>query len=67
MPRDVPRANFIECQAYGAHVTLVDGFIGDCARIVASRKEQEGWFDLSTLKEPYRIEGKKTMGYEVVE
>ena len=67
VPRDVPRANFIECQAYGAHVTLVDGFIGDCARIVASRKEQEGWFDLSTLKEPYRIEGKKTMGYEVVE
>jgi threonine synthase len=67
MPRDVPQANFIECKAYGAHVTLVDGLISDCARMVSSRKDAEGWFDISTLKEPYRIEGKKTMGYELVE
>jgi len=67
MPVDVPRANYIECKALGAHVTLVEGLISDCARIVAERKEQEGWFDMSTLKEPYRIEGKKTMGYEVAE
>src|SRR5579859_7189175 len=67
MPQDVPQANFLECKAYGARVTLVDGLISDCARIVAERREQEGWFDLSTLKEPYRIEGKKTMGYELAE
>ncbi len=67
MPRDVPQANFIECKAFGAHVTLVDGLISDCGKIVASRKDAEGWFDVSTLKEPYRIEGKKTMGYEVAE
>jgi threonine synthase len=67
MPRDVPQANFIECQAYGASVTLVDGLISDCGKIVAERKKQEGWFEVSTLKEPYRIEGKKTMGYEVAE
>jgi threonine synthase len=67
MPQDVPQANFIECKAYGAHVTLVDGLISDCGRIVAERKDKEGWFDISTLKEPYRIEGKKTMGYEVAE
>src|SRR5258708_5794418 len=67
MPRDVPQANFIECKAYGAHVTLVDGLISDCAKLVAERGPQEGWFDVSTLKEPYRIEGKKTMGYEVAE
>jgi threonine synthase len=67
MPNDVPQANFIECKAYGAHVTLVDGFINDCGRIVAERKTAEGWFDVSTLKEPYRIEGKKTMGYELAE
>jgi len=67
MPRDVPQANFIECSACGAHVTLVDGLISDCGKIVASRKDAEGWFDVSTLKEPYRIEGKKTMGYEVAE
>jgi threonine synthase len=67
MPRDVPQSNFIECKAYGAHVTLVDGLISDCAKIVAARKDAEGWFDISTLKEPYRIEGKKTMGYELVE
>jgi threonine synthase len=67
MPRDVPQANFIECKAFGAHVTLVDGLISDCAKIVAARKDAEGWFDVSTLKEPYRIEGKKTMGYELAE
>ena len=67
MPRDVPQANYLECKAYGAHVTLVDGLISDCGRIVAERGPKEGWFDVSTLKEPYRIEGKKTMGYEVAE
>jgi threonine synthase len=67
MPRDVPLANRIECEAYGARVTLVNGLIGDCARIVRERAQREGWFDLSTLKEPYRIEGKKTMGYELFE
>ncbi len=67
MPRDVPLANFVECMSFGANVTLVDGLISDCARIVAERKDREGWFDVSTLKEPYRVEGKKTMGYEVAE
>jgi threonine synthase len=67
MPRDVPQSNYTECRAYGARVTLVDGLISDCARIIAERKDAEGWFDISTLKEPYRIEGKKTMGYEVAE
>jgi len=67
MPKDVPTANRIESEFYGAHVTLVDGLISDCARMVAERKEKEGWFDVSTLKEPYRVEGKKTMGYEVAE
>jgi threonine synthase len=67
MPRDAPLANQVECIAYGANVTLVDGLISDCARIVGERKKDEGWFDLSTLKEPFRVEGKKTMGYELVE
>jgi threonine synthase len=67
MPKDAPRANKLECEAYGARLTLVDGLISDCARLLAERKEQEGWFDVSTLKEPYRIEGKKTMGYELHE
>ncbi len=67
MPRDVPQANFIECSAAGARVTLVDGLISDAGRMVAEKKDAEGWFDVSTLKEPYRIEGKKTMGYEVAE
>jgi threonine synthase len=67
MPKDVPLANQVECLAYGAKMTLVDGLISDCARIVNERKQEEGWFDLSTLKEPFRIEGKKTMGYELVE
>jgi threonine synthase len=72
MPKDVPMANRIECDYYGAHVTLVDGLISDCARKVADMKKEtfwdkEGWFDVSTTKEPYRVEGKKTMGYEVAE
>src|SRR3989440_5336960 len=67
MPKDVPQANRVECESYGARITLVNGLISDCARIVAERKEQEGWFDVSTLKEPFRVEGKKTMGYEVAE
>jgi threonine synthase len=67
MPQDVPQANFIECKAFGAHVTLVDGLISDCAKIVNAGAKTEGWFDVTTLKEPYRIEGKKTMGYEVAE
>jgi len=67
MPRDTPRANIIECEQTGAFVTLVDGLITDCGKIVATRKETEGWFDFSTLKEPYRVEGKKTMGYELAE
>ncbi|MGD0963560.1 MAG: threonine synthase [Candidatus Acidiferrales bacterium] len=67
MPSDVPFANYVEATAYGANVTLVNGLISDCARIVAERKETEGWFDISTLKEPFRVEGKKTMGYELVE
>ena len=67
MPKDVPEANLVECKAYGANVTLVDGLISDCARIVGERKQAEGWFDISTLKEPFRVEGKKTMGLEVAE
>ncbi len=67
MPKDVPLANRLESEYCGAKVTLVDGLISDCARMVAERKEKEGWFDVSTLKEPFRVEGKKTMGYEVAE
>jgi threonine synthase len=72
MPKDVPAANRIECDYYGAHVTLVEGLISDCGRRVAELKgsavwEKDGWFDVSTTKEPYRVEGKKTMGYEVAE
>jgi threonine synthase len=67
MPRDTPMANQIEVEQYGAKLTLVDGLINDCGRIIAEKKTTEGWFDLSTLKEPYRVEGKKTMGYEIAE
>jgi len=67
MPHDTPRANVIECEQTGAQVTLMEGLITDCGTEVARRKEAEGWFDVSTLKEPYRIEGKKTMGYELAE
>ena len=67
MPSDTPVANVVECRQTGANVTLVDGLITDCGKIVAERKQAEGWFDVSTLKEPYRVEGKKTMGYELAE
>jgi threonine synthase len=67
MPMDVPQSNFIECKSYSARVTLVNGLISDCARLVADGAKREGWFELSTLKEPYRVEGKKTMGYELAE
>jgi threonine synthase len=67
MPSDTPSSNIIECQQTGANVTLIDGLITDCGRIVSDRKEAEGWFDVSTLKEPYQVEGKKTMGYELAE
>jgi threonine synthase len=65
MPRDTPRANIIECRELGACITLIDGLITDCAAEIGRRKEN--WFDVSTLKEPYRIEGKKTLGYELAE
>lgn len=76
MPKDVPMANYLEGVLYGADVTMVDGLISDCARIVGERiaeqkangtRAEDMWFDISTLKEPYRVEGKKTMGYELVE
>src|SRR5438094_3643436 len=67
MPRDTPRANIIECRELGAQVTLIDGLISDCGAEIARRKAAEGWFDVSTLKEPYRVEGKKTLGYELAE
>ncbi|MBI2149638.1 MAG: threonine synthase [Acidobacteria bacterium] len=67
MPRDAPIANFLEAKSFGAKVTLVDGLISDCAKRVAEGKATENWFDMSTLKEPYRIEGKKTMGLEAAE
>jgi len=67
MPKDVPNINYLEAKLTGAHVTLVDGIISDCGKIVAEKKEEMGWFDVSTLKEPYRIEGKKTMGLEIAE
>src|SRR5205807_9918798 len=63
MPRDTPRANVIECRELGANVVLIDGLITDCAAEITKRKESEGWFDMSTLKEPYRVEGKKTLGF----
>ncbi|CAN5750037.1 threonine synthase [soil metagenome] len=67
MPRDTPRANLVECEQTGAHVTLIDGLITECGAEVGRRREAEKWFDVSTLKEPYRIEGKKTLGYELAE
>jgi threonine synthase len=67
MPRDTPRANIIECRELGANVVLIDGLITDCGAEIARRKAAEGWFDMSTLKEPYRVEGKKTLGYELAE
>ena len=67
VPRDTPRANIVECERVGASVTLVDGLITDCGAELARRQVAEGWFDVSTLKEPYRVEGKKTLGYELAE
>jgi threonine synthase len=67
MPDDTPAINQYECAAAGAKTFLVDGLITDCGAIVRQGKEPMGWFDLSTLKEPYRIEGKKTMGLELAE
>jgi threonine synthase len=67
MPDDTPRANVVECEQTGANVTLMAGLITDCGAEVARRKDAEGWFDVSTLKEPYRVEGKKTLGYELAE
>ena len=67
MPKDTPRANIEECRIAGAAVTLVDGLISDAARMVAEKTRSEGWFDVSTFKEPYRVEGKKVMGYELAE
>src|ERR1700726_3105636 len=67
MPSDAPVANVMECRAFGAKVIQLDGLISDCGKYVAERKDREGWYDVSTLKEPYRVEGKKTMGYELWE
>ncbi|HLZ49785.1 MAG TPA: threonine synthase [Candidatus Acidoferrum sp.] len=67
MPADTPAANVMECEAFGAKVVKLNGLISDCGKYVAERKEREGWYDVSTLKEPYRVEGKKTMGYELWE
>ena len=67
MPRDTPQANVIECRELGAHVVLIDGLITDCGAEIARHKAAEGWFEMSTLKEPYRVEGKKTLGYELAE
>jgi threonine synthase len=64
IPRDAPESNFLECRAYGARVTLVDGHIEECSRLAAAGRD---WFDLSAFMEPYGLEGNKTMGYELVE
>jgi len=67
MPKDTPRANFEESRMAGAEVILVDGLISDAAGMAGIKAHEDGWFDLSTFKEPYRVEGKKTMGYELAE
>ena len=67
IPSDAKQAFIDECRLYGAHVTLVDGLITDAGRLAAEQGEPRGWYDVSTLKEPYRVEGKKTMGYELAE
>jgi threonine synthase len=67
VPSDTPAPILEEMRALGAHVQLLDGLISDCGKVVKQGVEEHGWWDLSTLKEPYRVEGKKTMGYELVE
>jgi len=67
MPEDTPLAFKLECEYYGAEMELVDGLITDCGQIIKERKQKEGWYEVSTLKEPYRLEGKKTMGFELAE
>lgn len=67
MPKDSPPVNVVECRMAGADVRLVDGLISDAGRLAAAAASQHGWFDVSTFKEPYRVEGKKTMGLEVAE
>ena len=67
MPKDTPAFNIETCKLAGANITLIDGLISDAGKIVTERKVDEGWFDVSTLKEPYRVEGKKTMGFELAE
>ena len=67
MPEETPLANRLECAYLGAEVVLVQGTIKDCGRVMRERLKDRGWFDVSTLREPYRLEGKKTMAYEVVE
>ncbi|HEY6146255.1 MAG TPA: threonine synthase, partial [Thermoanaerobaculia bacterium] len=67
MPDDTPPLFRLECERYGARVTLVPGLIDACGKVVAENAAREGWLDVSTLKEPYRVEGKKTMGYELAE
>jgi len=67
MPQDVPMPFQLECRAFGAQITLIDGLITDCGAAVKPLAAANGWFDVSTLKEPYRLEGKKTMGYEIAE
>lgn len=67
VPKDAPRSNVVEAQSFGAEVVLVDGLINDCGAILGARKSDMGWFEVTTLKEPYRIEGKKTMAYEIAE
>ncbi|NGP75265.1 threonine synthase [Balneolaceae bacterium YR4-1] len=67
MPKDTPLAFKLECEYYGAEMELIDGLITDCGQIIQKRKEKEGWYEISTLKEPYRLEGKKTMGFELAE
>ncbi|MGE5073236.1 MAG: threonine synthase, partial [Anaerolineae bacterium] len=67
MPKDSPGANIQESRLAGAEVELVDGLISDAARLAGEKSRKEGWFDLSTFKEPYRVDGKKVMGYELAE
>jgi threonine synthase len=67
IPKDTPEPIRLECEIYGAHVTLVDGTISDAGKIVDEGIEKNGWVNLSTMKEPYRVEGKKTMGFEIAE